>query len=65
MEYSQLHDDKAPDNDDYSTLFFTHAWDIVGDDFVKVVQKKFHYVIMIREVNATCITLVPKVEDPM
>lgn len=61
---TNIQDDKAPGNDGFSSCFFKSAWHVVGDDFVKAVQNFFKSGKMLKEVNATCITLVPKTESP-
>lgn len=37
---------------------------VTGSDFIHVVKNKFRSRKLLREVNATCITLVPKVAAP-
>lgn len=57
-------DDKAPSPDGYSSKFFKVAWAIVGGDFCKAVKEFFNKKIILREINATVIALVPKVQTP-
>lgn len=61
---STIHDNKALGNDEFTSYFFKVSWNIVGDDFMRAVQNLFRS-NMLQEVNATCITLVPKVESPL
>lgn len=58
-----IHDDKAPGNSGYSSFFFKFSWNVPGDDFVRAAQFFFQSGKMFKEVNATCIILVPKVES--
>lgn len=60
-----IHDDKAPSNDGFSSFFFKVAWHVVGNDFTKAVQSFFHLGKLLKEVNVTRITLVPKVDSPV
>jgi hypothetical protein len=53
-------DDKAPGPDGYSSSFFKRAWHIVGDDFCAAVQDFFTSGRLLRQVNHSIITLVPK-----
>ncbi|KAJ6925335.1 hypothetical protein NC651_009873 [Populus alba x Populus x berolinensis] len=57
-------DDKAPGPDGFTSLFFKKSWSIIGADFMRAVRYFFEYSIMPRCINATRISLVPKVENP-
>ncbi|KAJ7009360.1 hypothetical protein NC653_000125 [Populus alba x Populus x berolinensis] len=57
-------DDKAPGPDGFTSLFFKKSWSIIGADFMRAVSYFFEYSIMPRCINATRISLVPKVENP-
>ena len=57
-------DDKAPGPDGFTSLFFKKSWSIIGADFIRAVSYFFEYSIMPRCINATRISLVPKVENP-
>ena len=46
-----IEDDKAPSLDGYSSLFFKHAWHIVGADFYAVVQDFFIIGQLLCQVN--------------
>ncbi|CAH1428815.1 unnamed protein product [Lactuca virosa] len=59
-----IEDDKAPGPDGYSAKFFKVAWEIVGDDFRKAVKEFFCKKKILKEINATAIALVPKVQTP-
>ncbi|CAH1447585.1 unnamed protein product [Lactuca virosa] len=59
-----IDDDKAPGPDGYTSKFFKAAWVIVGDDFCKAVKEFFCKEKILKEINATAIALVPKVQTP-
>ncbi|XP_074301196.1 uncharacterized protein LOC141632554 [Silene latifolia] len=56
--------DKAPGPDGYSSQFFNEHWDIVGPDIVAAVKGAFSSGKLLKQVNSTIITLIPKVEMP-
>lgn len=58
---SSIKDYKSPGADGFSSLFFKATWSVVGDDFGRAIQNFFRSNGMLRVVNATYITLVPKV----
>jgi hypothetical protein len=55
---------KAPGPDGFSAGFFHKAWPIVGEEVVDAVLEFFVSGILLKEVNATIITLVPKKKNP-
>ena len=57
-------DDKAPGPDGYTSLFFKRAWGIIGGDFTAAIRYFFSSGHLPKCVNATRITLIPKVENP-
>lgn len=57
-------DDKASGPDGYSAKFFKSAWTVIGEDFCKAVQEFFRSGKLLKEVNATLIALIPKVDSP-
>nr|KAJ0184832.1 hypothetical protein LSAT_V11C900454780 [Lactuca sativa] len=59
-----IDDDKAPGPDGFSSKFFKKAWMIVGSDFCFAVKEFFLSKKILKEVNATVIALVPKVQTP-
>ncbi|PKI45419.1 hypothetical protein CRG98_034224 [Punica granatum] len=56
--------DRAPGLDGYSAHFFKASWAIIGKDFISTVMNFFTSGKLLKEVNSTCITLVPKVPNP-
>jgi hypothetical protein len=57
-------DDKAPGPDGFTSLFYKKSWSIIGADFMRAVHFFFEHSIMPRCINATRISLVPKIENP-
>ena len=56
--------DKAPGPDGYNAVFHQRNWDIVGSDAVNAVQAFFSKGILMKEWNATVITLIPRTHCP-
>ncbi|KAK3184843.1 hypothetical protein Dsin_032129 [Dipteronia sinensis] len=59
-----LHPNKAPGLDGFNAHFFNITWDIVGEDVISVVQEFFMSGLLLKELNATILALVPKVPNP-
>ncbi|XP_074316598.1 uncharacterized protein LOC141652882 [Silene latifolia] len=57
--------DKAPGPDGYSSQFFKPSWDIVGGDVCAAVHECFRNGKMLKQLNATNVTLIPKVSNPL
>ena len=53
---------KAPEPDGMSALFFKHYGHLIGDDIVDGVLSFFRGDCMLREINHTFVTLIPKHE---
>ena len=60
-----INDNKASEPDGYTAKFYKKSWDIVGKDVCEAVKEFFIKGKMLGEVNATMITLVPKIATPM
>ncbi|KAH7666190.1 RNA-directed DNA polymerase protein [Dioscorea alata] len=56
--------DKSPGPDGFNSTFFKKTWKIVGSDIIRAVKDYFGNGIMLRQANATTITLIPKVAEP-
>ncbi|KAK3193246.1 hypothetical protein Dsin_024556 [Dipteronia sinensis] len=59
-----LHPNKAPGPDGFNAHFFKITWDIVGEDVISAVQEFFRSGLLLKELNATILALVPKVPNP-
>lgn len=55
---------KAPGSDGFPGLFYQTYWDVVGEVVFKAVQNFFQNGVLLREVNHTNVTLIPKVANP-
>jgi hypothetical protein len=55
---------KAPSPDGYTADFFKAAWPVVGGDVVAAISSFFASGLLLKEVNATILTLVPKKPNP-
>lgn len=56
--------DKAPGPDKFNSMFFQKNWEVVGGEFTTVVSSFFETGILLKEWNATAISLIPKVSVP-
>lgn len=44
--------------------FFTHFWHIIGNYIFSAVKSFFHLEFLLKSVNETLISLIPKIEHP-
>ncbi|XP_074277814.1 uncharacterized protein LOC141601429 [Silene latifolia] len=56
--------DKAPSPDGYSSKFYKDSWDIVRKEVSSAVLDFFTSGSLLKQVNTTLVTLIPKVERP-
>lgn len=59
-----FNDNKAPGPDGYNSLFFKRAWNVIGEEVTKAVSQFFQTGKMVKELNSTIISLIPKLEVP-
>nr|GEW66201.1 hypothetical protein [Tanacetum cinerariifolium] len=64
MALFDIDGNKAPGPDGFSSQFFKDSWNVVGGDVCKAVRDFFLNGKLLKEVNATVISLVPKVATP-
>ncbi|GJS34137.1 RNA-directed DNA polymerase, eukaryota, reverse transcriptase zinc-binding domain protein [Tanacetum coccineum] len=55
-----IDNDKAPGPDGFTSCFFKTAWNIIGLDICAAFKEFFHTGKLLKEVNATLISLIPK-----
>ncbi|XP_021744396.1 uncharacterized protein LOC110710412 [Chenopodium quinoa] len=53
---------KAPGPDGYNSTFFTKSWHIVGLEVCEAIRDFFEHGKMLKEVNCTRLTVIPKAE---
>ncbi|GKC41519.1 sodium/hydrogen exchanger 6 [Tanacetum coccineum] len=57
-------DDKAPGPDGFTAAFFKKAWDVVGGDITCAIRDFFSNGKLLKELNHTIISFIPKVTTP-
>ncbi|GKC17181.1 aspartic peptidase [Tanacetum coccineum] len=57
-------DDRAPGLDGFTSAFFQKGWDIVRPDVCKAIRDFFTNGRLLKEINHTFISLIPKVHTP-
>jgi hypothetical protein len=55
---------KAPGPDGYTADFFKASWSIVGEDVITAIKNFFDTGLLLKETNATILSLVPKKTNP-
>ncbi|KAL2223899.1 UNVERIFIED_CONTAM: hypothetical protein Sindi_2986700 [Sesamum indicum] len=56
--------DKAPGPDGYSSGFYKNAWPMVGQEVTKAVLEFFSTGKLLKQINSTILTVIPKVHSP-
>ncbi|XP_026417281.1 uncharacterized protein LOC113312760 [Papaver somniferum] len=56
--------DKAPGPNGFPKKIFQANWDIVGEDIIHMVENFFTYGHILKEMNSTFISLIPKTDKP-
>ncbi|GJT94007.1 RNA-directed DNA polymerase, eukaryota, reverse transcriptase zinc-binding domain protein [Tanacetum coccineum] len=59
-----IKDEKAPGPDRFTSKFFKETWGTVREDVCLAIQQFFETGKLLGEVNATLISLVPKIKTP-
>ncbi|XP_021991414.1 uncharacterized protein LOC110888182 [Helianthus annuus] len=57
-------ENKAPGPDGFTSAFFKHSWDIVGDEVTNAILDFFQNGKLLKQVNHTILALVPKKDTP-
>lgn len=52
--------DKSPGLDGYTSAFYRKNWEFIGEDLVNVVQEFFRTGQLLKSINSTAISLIPK-----
>lgn len=61
----EIGDMKAPGPDGFSSVFFKKSWGVIGADVCAAIKEFFITGKLLKEINATVITLVPKTQQPL
>lgn len=59
-----IHANKSPGLDGYGSHFYKASWNEVGEDVAQVALSFFSSRKILKEINATSITLIPKIKCP-
>ncbi|KAL0439808.1 UNVERIFIED_CONTAM: LINE-1 retrotransposable element O protein [Sesamum latifolium] len=62
--FFDIDEDKAPGPDGYSAGFYKAAWPVIGDEIMTAVEEFFANGRLLKQVNATLLALIPKVQSP-
>ncbi|XP_060200822.1 uncharacterized protein LOC132629103 [Lycium barbarum] len=60
----QIDSNKSPGPDGYRNGFFKASWKVVGDDITEAFLEFFQNGILLKQLNSTCIALIPEVNYP-
>ncbi|KAL2897478.1 LINE-1 retrotransposable element ORF2 protein [Bienertia sinuspersici] len=55
---------KAPGPDGFNSTFYKEAWPHIGEDLCKAIRDFFTHGKMLKQINCTKLTLIPKVPNP-
>ncbi|KAL0302257.1 UNVERIFIED_CONTAM: hypothetical protein Scaly_3037800, partial [Sesamum calycinum] len=62
--FFDIEEDKAPGPDGFSSGFFKAAWPVVGEEVSRAIIDFFKTGRLLKQLNATLLTLIPKVRTP-
>ena len=62
--FLSIHPNKAPGPDGFNGHFFKQTWHIIGEEIISGVKYFFDSGRLLKELNNTAISLVPKVTNP-
>ncbi|KAL0444647.1 UNVERIFIED_CONTAM: LINE-1 retrotransposable element O protein [Sesamum latifolium] len=63
--FFDISEDSAPDPDGYTSSLFKAAWSEIGDEVCAAVTKFFVSGRLLKQINATLLVLIPKVQLPI
>lgn len=55
-----MHSDKSLGPDGFSPGFFKHSWNIIHEDFCAAIHEFFDTGKLLKEINSTFISIIPK-----
>ncbi|KAL0455549.1 UNVERIFIED_CONTAM: LINE-1 reverse transcriptase [Sesamum latifolium] len=58
-------EDKTPGPDGFSSRFYKAAWPVIGDEVTRAVQDFFVTGKLLKQINSTLLSLIPKVVSPV
>ncbi|KAL0295386.1 UNVERIFIED_CONTAM: Transposon TX1 uncharacterized protein [Sesamum calycinum] len=64
IAFFDIEEDKAPGPDGFSSGFFKAAWPVVGEEVSSAIIDFFKTGRLLKQLNATLLTLIPKVRTP-
>jgi hypothetical protein len=56
---------KAPGPDGYNSTFFKKSWAVIGEDVIEAILQFFENGKLLKQVNCTTLTLIPKISSPV
>ncbi|KAL0292690.1 UNVERIFIED_CONTAM: Retrovirus-related Pol polyprotein from type-2 retrotransposable element R2DM [Sesamum radiatum] len=62
--FFDISEESAPGPDGYTSLFYKAAWPVIGRDVCEAVKEFFVSGRLLKQINATTLTLIPKVQMP-
>ncbi|KAL0287156.1 UNVERIFIED_CONTAM: Retrovirus-related Pol polyprotein from type-2 retrotransposable element R2DM [Sesamum calycinum] len=65
LAFFDIAKDKSPGPDGYTTTFYKAAWPVVGDEITRAIMDFFTNGRLLKQVNATLLVLIPKVQFPL
>nr|GEV11220.1 hypothetical protein [Tanacetum cinerariifolium] len=57
-------ENKAPGPDGFTSAFFIHSWNVIGKELCQAIKEFFYSGKLLGKINATLITLIPKIHQP-
>ncbi|KAL0288904.1 UNVERIFIED_CONTAM: hypothetical protein Sradi_7086900, partial [Sesamum radiatum] len=59
-----INEDSAPGPDGFSSSFFKATWAVIGEDVCRAIMEFFNHGRLLKQLNATLLTFIPKVQLP-